>query len=260
MSRPKRHVTLENPYPSDGRQKPKFWTLERQWRLAEYLERGMSYELIAKKFGVSREAVRLARKDYGIRSPYKMHLSAQDIAKLLGMDWSHAVGRWIKAGWLKGRKLRFGKRGWYSVRYSSFIAFLENPEHHHRWHPDRITDLSLREWAREIWTGPFLTQGEVAWRLCVDRGTVHTWIQRGLLPAVRNGNWVVRESDLEGFTVPSHIPRTGRIRQWTPEEDETVIRMRADGASWSEIGRKLDRWPSVCCNRFDRLMDQEVAA
>ena len=40
---------------------------------------------------------------------------------------------------------------------------------------------------------------------------------------------------------------------WTPEEDKTIEEMRAQGASWSAVGRKLNRDPQSCANRWYRI-------
>ena len=50
----------------------------------------------------------------------------------------------------------------------------------------------------------FLTLGEAAERLCVESRTLHQWIKKGWLPAVRmgvdRGNHLVREDELARCT------------------------------------------------------------
>lgn len=252
------HVTLTNPWDGYWRTRPKFWTTQRQFELAGYLERGYDDTDIARRMGTTRNAIMLARKRHSISSRTDLLWSARRVAVLLGIGCSKAVTRWIERGYLAGRQgqVRGPHRQWY-VRYEDIVAFLENPETHHLWQPDRITDRTVREWTADIWTGPFLTVGEVAERCFVGHQAVNSWIQRGILPAVKYGNWWIRESDLDGFIAPGQQDRTPR--PWTDDDDMTLLSMRAGGAHWNEIARTLHRWPGGCCRRWQQLQEREAA-
>lgn len=73
-------------YPASG--KPRcasvlVWTPARRWKLMTLIERGLSDEQAAAKLGVSRHAIVLARKRYGIKSALQVNYSARDVAALL---------------------------------------------------------------------------------------------------------------------------------------------------------------------------------
>lgn len=261
MSRPRRHVTLANPTVRDGRQRPRFWTVQRQWRLAEYLERGLTDAEIGRTFGVSAEAVKLARQDFGIRPRTKVHLSTRSVARLLGIGCSKTVARWVDRGFLSSHRTPRGPHGQRCIRYSALIRFLEDPEHHCRWNPERITDPSLREWAREIWTGPFLTPGEVAERCYVGVTAVNNWIHHGHIRAYRHGNWWIREADLDGFVPPHQRSKVGIVPiRFTPDEDALLVELRSQGWSWPRIARRMGRNVGSVHGRWRRLAEREDMA
>jgi flavin-dependent dehydrogenase len=139
-------------------------------------------------------------------------LTARVVAAKLGLGCSKAVARWIGAGYLRGRR---GQgcglyRMWY-VKEEALLDFLEDPRYWHLWEPDRV-EPGLRAWVSEIRDGVrFLTTGEVGARFFVHHAAVNDWIHKGYLPAVRHGNWLVRESDLVGFVPPCERPRGKRI-------------------------------------------------
>src|SRR5690606_22184989 len=127
----------------------------------------------------------------------------------------------------------------------------------HLWDPERIDPASgFRRWAQEIRAGVrFLTVGDVAERCYVEVHTVSNWIRSGRLPAVRNGNWLVRERDLDGFIPPGQLSRSGiPQRRFTRDEDQRLLAMRAAGIGWTAIARELGRPVSSVFGRYRRLM------
>lgn len=139
------------------------------------------------------------------------------------------------------------------------LAFLADEAHWHRWRPERISEPCMREWALELRAGVrFLTLTEVADRCCVTVGAVASWIQAGILPAIRNGNHMVRESDLAGFVPPWQRSRAGlRHRRWSADDDTVLCAMRVAGAPYDEIARRLGRSLSSVANRWYRVIAQE---
>lgn len=172
----------------------------------EGIERGWTDERIAVALGTTANAVILARKRNGIPSRSDTLLSCRTVADRLGIGCSKSVRRWIDAGWIKGKRgPKQGPHFQWQVHPDELMAFLERPEHWHRWNPERIPDAGLRQWAIEMRAGVrFLSLPEVAELLYAQPATVHQWIKKGWLPAVRNGNHMVRESDLAHFELP-HI-------------------------------------------------------
>lgn len=184
------------------------WTRARLWKLMGLLERGWSDARIAGAMGTTANAVNLARKRHGIPSRSDTLLSCRTAAELMGIGCSKTVTRWIERGWLRGtRGPKQGPHPQWQIRRADLDRFLGKPEHWHRWTPERIADVRLKEWATKLRGGVrFLTVGQAAWRCCVQPGTVHAWIAKGWLPAVRTGegegNHLIQESDLDAFAMP----------------------------------------------------------
>ncbi|HQX61833.1 MAG TPA: hypothetical protein PK593_00090 [Thermomicrobiales bacterium] len=242
--------------------KPPRWTREERSRLDMMLEQGMSYEAIARRLGRSVNAVILARKRSGLRPASRRYLNATQVAGIMGLSCSQIASRWIKRGYLRGKRgPHWGHYRQWQTTEEGLWAFIENESHWHRWEPEHITDLALREWALELRDGVrFLTTGEVAWRCCVDVGTVNGWIHGGVLPAVRRQNWLVRESDLEGFIPPNQRSKVGMTQiRFTPEEDARLWALRDGGATWTEIADALGRNTSSVAGRYQRLAEREAA-
>lgn len=177
----------------------------------ELLERGWDDARIARALGTTPDAVNLARKRHGIPSRTKTTMSARAAAHRIGVGCPKKIVAWIEHGWLRGHRgqKRGGNRQWV-IRQEDLLAFMEEPAHWHHWDPARIPDAGLRGWATELRRGVrFLTLTEVADRAFVEPKTVYQWIRKGWIPAVRNGNHLVREADLERFV----LPRIGGFRK-----------------------------------------------
>lgn len=239
-----------------GKRKPRKWHPDRLWRLAEMLENGASDEEIARRLGTTSNAVVLARKRYRLKSRTDATMTARAVARWLGIPCAKTITAWIEQGWLRGKRIQGrGPYHQWHVTDAALIAFLENPEHWHRWEPDRIPDAALREWAADVRSGVrFLTTREVAERCHVTHPAVNAWIRRGILPAVRRGNWLVREDVLDGFVPPNQQPKSGiSPRRYTPDEDARLVAMRAVGATWQQISDELNRTPGSVYTRWARL-------
>lgn len=187
------------------------WEANDLLALEEMIEQGRGDAQIGQALGCSAGAVNIARKRRGIRPRRKAMLTARAVARRLGLGCSKTVAQWIRAGYLKGRKgQRCGlNRMWY-VDEEALLDFLEDRRYWHLWEPDKV-EPGLRAWLSEVRNGArFLTTGEVAARFYVQHPTVNGWIHKGHLPAVRRGNWLIRESDLLGFVPPCERSRKGR--------------------------------------------------
>ena len=183
------------------------WTPDRLLELEELLSSGLTDKVIARRMGKSITAVHVARKRYGVPCRRRLIMTQRGVARLMGIGCAKTISRWIAEGWLRGRpgEVLGNGRECYVTR-EDLLAFLDDPAHWHIWRSERITEAGLRSWAEEK-RGRYLSVGQVAGRLNVVAGTVWNYIQRGLLPACRWGNWWVREDDLEGFVPPCERPR-----------------------------------------------------
>lgn len=256
---------------------PRKWPLPRRWQLMELmelLERGWDDARIGRELGCSADAVKLARRRYAIPPKSRTVLTAREVAKRLGISCAKAVSRWIEAGWLRGhRGWRQGEHRVWIVAETSLHAFLADPDHWHRWQPERIADPGLRQWAERQRGGVrFLSLSEARDRLCRERGicvetpTIHQWIVKGWLPAVRNGNHLIRETDLAAFTLP---PLGRRKTAWDPcalcgDPDgpinpSGVTPARISGARYGVAGRVCRRCHRRLRWQYERDQAQEAA-
>lgn len=234
------------------------WEPEELQLLEDMIEEGRSDAFIGKRLNCTANAVNIARKRHKIAPRRKVLLTSRSVQVRLGVSCAKTVAWWIREGWLKGRKgQRVGlNRMWY-VTEDALQQFLENRAYWHLWEPDKIIDRDFRVWAKELRKVRYLTTGEVGQRFCVQHTTVNDWIHRGLLPAVRHGNWRVLESDLQTFVPPYERSHKGTPqRRFNRDEDHCVVRMRAEGKSWQHIADALGRDLGSVHGRYVRLQER----
>jgi hypothetical protein len=192
-----------------ARCKPRVWTPARLWQLAMLLEQGRSDAAIGRELGVTANAVNVARKRHGLQSRHRLLLSAHEVSTILGLPDSTRVGRWIRYGWLVGRRgQRWGRWVEWFVTRNALASFLADERYWPLWEPSAITDPWFRRHAASVRRDVrYLTPSEVAWRFGVARMTAFTWMRTGQLPAMQCGRrWFAREGDVSQF----QPPRIGR--------------------------------------------------
>jgi len=229
--------------------------------LEEMIAAGKSDLSIGRVLGCTAVAINVVRKRRGITCRRKVLHSARAIAKRLGIpSGDKTVAWWLQNGYLKGRR---GQGcgpylGWY-VTEEALLDFLADARYWHLWTPERIRDANLREWITDTRNGThFLTTGEVAARLAVHHATVNDYIHRRLLPAVRHGNWLIREQDLVGFIPPCDRSKKGtRPRRFTADEDRYLLALREAGKTWTRIAEMLGRTVGSVYRRFDRILPRD---
>lgn len=221
------------------------WTPDKLLQLADLLAEGETDAAIARIFGKTVTAVRLARKRHGLPSRRKLLMTQRAVEAAMGIpDSGKAVAGWIKRGWLRARVgERVGRHRERYVTREALYDFLADPRYWHVWRPERIRDAQLRLWARELRLDNYIRIGEAAQRLGVGHSAVNCYINAGLLPARRWGNWWVRESDVAAFTPPCERSKKGMALRWTHTERRTLARMRRGGASFRQIAETLGRSP-----------------
>lgn len=246
------------------RRRPRFWTNRRLEELANLIDHGWSDVEIGAHFGKSAASIQLARKRHGIRPRSGYHLSARAVAVMLGIPCAKTVIRWIKRGYLRGRRgQQWGPyRQWYVGR-GALLDFLADPAYWHLWEPERIPDTALRYHYRAMRGERYLTHVEVAARYCVQPATVGAWLDRGLLPAVRRGNRLIPESALVGFVPPGQRSRAGyRLRRFSASERDLILRMHAQGWTFQQIAEATSRTIGSVANavyRSDRARSEAAS-
>lgn len=182
--------------------RPRFWTRARVIEVLTLIEQGQSDRQIADRFKSTARAIKLVRKRHGIPAGRNSTLTARSIQRIVGMGDSKTVRRWIDNGWLSGSKtdVGAGRNYRWRITHAQLFTFLEDPAHWHRWDPERITDLGLRQWAIEMRAGVrFLNLTEASRIAFVEPKTIWAWIDKGWLSEIRNGNHVVREDELRAL-------------------------------------------------------------
>lgn len=235
--------------------RPRFWTPERLSMIEDGIDRGLTDDTIARQIGCTKNAVQIARKRNGIASRSVVMLSARAVQERMGIGCAKTVARWINKGWLKGRRgQQLGPyRMWY-VREDDLLSFLEDPAYWYAWRPEAITEPHLRSWALEERAYRYLSVGEVAKRFYVTTSAVNAWIHQGEIPAKKYGNWWIRDCDLKGFTPPNERPRSlSKLLRFTPEDDATLLELRARGKGWTEIAKTIGKPISSVFGRAHRL-------
>jgi hypothetical protein len=104
-----------------------------------------------------------------------------------------------------------GERKIWRVCWDDLMSFLREPRYWMAWDAERITDRDLRAEMRSLRAiAPrWLTIGEVARRYSVISNTVGQWITKGFLPAMRYGNWYIREDAIAGWLPPCERSKAG---------------------------------------------------
>lgn len=215
------------------------WTPEEDNRLIAMLEEHRGYAEIARALGRPIQGVMgRAGKHLGVTLRSAGGRTQSEVATLLGVC-HQSVMRWRRRGWLRCR----------SVGHTVFVdedalfAFMEDPRGWAEWEVDRVTDPTIREWAREIRSGSvrYLTTDEAAARLCVVRQAIAQAVRQGRLGAVKAGKrLLVREDQLHALTAGRRYVRepVPRYRALQPDVLEVIEREwgRRPG---SEIAREL---------------------
>lgn len=189
------------------RKRPRFWTPDRVYILVSGIEQGLSDAQIGRRVGRSAESINLYRKRHGIASRTEMHLTARDVADLMGFGCSKKVTWLIETGALVGKRCRHGQgqNGCWQVTRLALLDFCENPNSWHLWRWEDITDPLYRRRMKQLRGHVrYLTAAEVAEIHFVERDTVKQWHRKGWLPGYRigRGNHVYLEADVLAFDRP----------------------------------------------------------
>lgn len=200
---------LAKPY---GARKGRDWTHEELDHLVTLLDQGHDYDAIARRLGRTRTAIQVkVKRARCTMTGRPTVLTAREVAALLGKGCSKSVTRWISDGWLTARGAVCNGRRIWRICWDDLMAFLQDARYWPAWDPARISDADLRQelTALRADAGRWLSQTEIAARYCVTVAAVGQWIQKGWLRAVRYGNHLVNERDLDGWVPPCERSKAG---------------------------------------------------
>src|SRR6185437_15072625 len=96
------------------------------------------------------------------------------------------LNRRIAEGYLRAHDVGNGRKK--LVHWEDICSYIENEDAWHVFDPRAIRDSALREWAIEVRHGlTFFSTEDAARELCIARMTLHGYMARGHIRAVRQG-------------------------------------------------------------------------
>jgi excisionase family DNA binding protein len=196
------------------------------------VERGLDDARIAERYGVTRNAVRMARKRYGIPGAHEIGWSGKAFARAMGID-RYVVYRLVREGAIDAVRT---PRGEVRIKRQDAVEFLERRDWWWAWRPEEVRDPWLRQHAQRLRPHrDYYTTEEVADRLCVQVTTVRKWAVEGTIPAVRawgrGSRWFIPVEAVENFRRP-----------WEARSEvarRAIDRLRATGLSYAAIAVRL---------------------
>ena len=234
------------------------WSKEEDRFYLEHIE-VMSYEEIAVKLGRTATAVKIhaKRRGFPLSSRVAGYLTANRAANLLGLD-IHKVPAWMDAGIMPGELVPLSNRVMRRVKLLDFKLWLIKPETWIYIEANRIKNPSLRrlvQLAQERWGDEWWSTRQASEYLGCKTDDVQRQIAlgkiRGTQGRLMSGRhleqkwmyWYVRRSEIAGLRLNKGNGGPGTMRkEWSPRADAFILRARAEGRSYPEIGRMM-RWP-----------------
>lgn len=220
---------------------------------------------IAKHLDRSVNAVKLKAGRTGL----KRHIHSGSRITLL--QFCEAIGKRTSYGWIKDRWVRLGFPVHYQAsitkkyamvdidefwrwaeQHKDIVDFSAFPEGTFGKEPDWVKEARHASWAAKMKKTPWtkaedqkleflLKQFKYTYNdLCVEMNRTEGAIKRRIQTL--------------GL---SERPVRNYERHWNDEEIDTLLRMRAAGHCWEEIGRKLNRSGSAVRGKYERLQNPE---
>lgn len=193
------------------------WTSQEDGTLIALCDRGVPLAQIMRVLNRPKNGINRRMKILRIRRVHKpqgIH-TANGIAQLLGKA-PETVIRWMEAANLPHRKVidKAARHVHYRVDRLVLTDWLADPLNWHRYDLERIADISLRSYLREVQAtthNPYLTIAQVAERYTVAEYTVQNWMTHRRLTNCNpmHGHALIHEDELATFT-PPHLNRAKR--------------------------------------------------
>lgn len=220
------------------------WSVDELQYIRDNIAR-MTVDELSAALGRSVNAVHIVvvRQGIPVASKQPGWMTGNAVARATGMD-IHSVMLLHKLGRLPMEVLP-GQRGILRIKKVTLYRWATRWQNWLYFKPHRMGDTHLRrlvELAQSRWDDAWWSVGKVANYHKVDQRSINAKIRRGKLPAIRWGNWYVLRSvamQAEFFHGKGH----NCLLHWSPRADEFLLRARAEGKTWAEIGRMM-KWPA----------------
>ncbi|MGD9729519.1 MAG: hypothetical protein AB7R40_22355 [Nitrospiraceae bacterium] len=241
---PRRVAVMANVVTERGIGKDREWTAEEDAFIREqYMF--LSDEELGQRLGRTAAGVHIHReRKLGIagRSQNPAWPNLREVGRLLGLPCSKLVGKLVRRGILRGRKLPLEATVWVVAR-GDLLRFVVNPRNWIYFKTERVQDPQLRKLVairKAMWGDEWWSPGQVAAYHGVSIGVVNKYIHLGQLPAVRWYNWHILRSD--GVRFPFRRGRQNWSVIWTSDAaDGFLILGRAIGLSWGVLDRLMGK-------------------
>jgi len=219
----------------------------------------MTKEQIGAVLGRTPEAVKIISVRKGIAAASKQPgwMTGNQVARALGTD-IHSVVRLHQLGRLPMEVIP-GQRQILRIKQITLYRWATRWQNWIYFKPRRMQDERLRrlvELAQSRWTDEWWSVGKIAQYHHVDIRAVGAQVQRGKVEGIRWGNWYTLRSvavKLKFFKGKGYA-----CQEWSPRADAFIIRARAEGIPWDDIGRMMGWNPKRAMYRYNLLKKRSI--
>jgi len=227
---------------------------------------------VADALGRGENAVKIHIIRKGLPHPSRVPgwLTANQVANLLGHD-SHKICRWIDEGMMPGEHCAWSIRTIRRVRIYELKAWLIRPETWIYIDAKKITQPGLRrlvQLAQARWGDEWWSMRQAADYSGTTPSDLHRQIHIGRLKGIQSKNlggrdqatwsfWYARRSDVVRLVIPKGKGSGHQVYNWSPKADAFLLKARAAGKSYVEIGKMMN-WPAKRVTYRAFLLSQKV--
>lgn len=233
----------------------------------------LSYRQIAERLGRSVEAVTIhsARHRMPAQTRQAGYMTANQVARLLSIDGHKIVG-WMESGVMPFEYLPMEGRAIHRIAVVTLKRWLTRPVNWVYFKADRIKNPSIRRLvtlAQSRWGDEWLTTRQAEKLRGLPRNVIEHQVTHGHISAIRAKNvsgrhadqhWsyiYVRRSEVETCVII--IGKGGPDASdgpYTARSDAFIIRAKAAGKTFKEIGRMMKWKENTCRYRWYTLRNQ----
>lgn len=243
-------LTIKRPSVGGSCYRPRRWQQSEDEFMQENLGM-MGPAGVAQALGRSADAVKIRQIRTRIPSMSKTPglMNACQIASFFRVD-EHAVRKWFTYGIMRYEAI-VGERGIYRVTTREVKRWALDPNNWMCFLAKNISDPKLRRLVtlkQERWGDEWWTAGQVAAYVgFTSSNAVSRALREGRIQGVRWGNWWIRRSDaIRAWDKHYQQRRAGM----STRAKAFLLRVRAEGKTWAEIGRMMKIKPHQAYYRW----------